>query len=284
MNPAPDCSTRRDPPMPTACHLVIGTDHPFAYALIAGLQKTYGPGAVRTAEDTKVLLTLARSAEIQCIYLLSAPFPGAVTEHPTVIWYRSVRELVKVLDFARIAATRVFWPSSIAVFGESAPAEGCSEDAPQETRSFFAIARRAGEQWCRHYHQEHGVDVRCLRFPVLIRPATAIDFPQRIPREISDQRRPVLHVDDAVRATLELIFAPPEAIRQRIYHVSGTSLSVSELVTEIRFHHAAAGLEVWNLPEHAGPESLDDSAARTDWGWKPRYNLLHLVQHLLQSR
>ena len=101
---------------------------------------------------------------------------------------------------------------------------------------------------------------------------------------MSDQRRPVLHVDDAVRATLELMFAPPEAVRERIYHVSGTSISVAELLTEIRFHHAATGIEVWNLPEHPGPESLDDSAARTDWGWKPRYDLLQLVKNLLQTR
>ena len=270
--------------MPPACHLVIGTDHPFAHAVTAALGRTYGEDAVRTAADTAVLSSLTFRSEIECIYLLSGVFPSVTTEHPTVIWHRSVRELLAVLDFARMAAVKVFWPSSITVFGASAPTERCPENAPQETTSFFAIARRAGEQWCRHYHQEYGVDVRCLRFPVLVRPATLAELPERTLKKRSDQRRPVIHVDDALRAILELMFAPPEAVRQRIYHVSGTSLSVAELVTEIRFYHAAAGLEVWNLPEHLGPESLDDSAARSDWGWKPRYNLLHLVQHLLQSR
>ena len=270
--------------MPTACHLVIGTDHPFAHAITTALQRTYGDDAVRTAEDAKVLSTLAYGSEVECIYLVSAPFPGLPAEHPTMIWYRSVRELLKVLDFARMAGTKVFWSSSIAVFGETAPTEKCPEDAPQETQSFFAIAKRAGEQWCRHYHREYGVDVRCLRFPVLIRPAKPTDLSQPVSKIVNSQRRPVLHVDDASRAILELMFTPPEAIRQRIYHVTGTSLSVAELVREIRFHHAAAGHEVWNLPEHPGPESLDDTAARTDWGWKPRYNLLHLVQNLLQTR
>jgi nucleoside-diphosphate-sugar epimerase len=222
--------------------------------------------------------------EIGCIYLLSGIFPSVTTEHPTATWHRSVRELIAVLDFARAAQVKVFWPSTIAVFGPSAPTEQCPIDAPQETSSFFAIAKRAGEQWCRQYHQEHGVDVRCLRFPVLIRPAPATTLLEMTPKVVSDQRRPVLHVEDAVRATLELMFAPPEAIRERIYHVSGTSISVAELLTEIRFHHAAAGIEVWNLPEHPGPESLDDSAARTDWGWKPRYDLLQLVKSLLQTR
>src|SRR6185312_8582924 len=226
--------------MPAACHLIIGTDYPLAEALMVALQRTYGEDAVQTAEDTKVLSSLASCPEIDCIYLLSGVFP-------CFIWHRSVRELLAVLDFARTTGVKVFWPSSIAVFGPSAPTEQCPEDAPQETQSFFAIAKRAGEQWCRHYHWEHGVDVRCLRFPALIRPAKATARLEN-PKIISDERRPVLHVEDAVRATLELLFAPPEAIRQRIYHVSGTSISVAELTTEMRFYHAAAGLEVWNLP------------------------------------
>lgn len=269
--------------MPTSYHLVIGIDHPFAAALTAALGRVYGKDAVRTAEDSSILSSLAPDHEIDCIYLLSGVFPTAAPEHPAATWHRSVRELLAVLDFAKTTLVKVFWPSSMAVFGSSAPTERCPEDAPQETSSFFAIAKRAGEQWCRHYHQEHGVDVRCLRFPVLVRsaPATALHEHLKI---LSDERRPVLHVDDAVRATLELMFAPPDAIRQRIYHVSGTSISVSELLTEIRFHHAASGLEVWNLPEHPGPESFDDSAARTDWGWKPRYDLLQLVRNLLQPR
>jgi nucleoside-diphosphate-sugar epimerase len=228
-------------PMPTLYHLVIGTDHPFTGALTAALHRTYGEGAVQTAEDAATLTSLGLRYEIGCIYLLSGIFPSVTTEHPTATWHRSVRELIAVLDFARAAQMRVFWPSTIAVFGPSAPTEQCPIDAPQETSSFFAIAKRAGEQWCRQYHQEHGVDVRCLRFPVLIRPAPTTALLEQTPKIISEQRRPVLHVEDAVRATLELMFAPPEAVRERIYHVTGTSISVAELLTEIQFHHAAAG-------------------------------------------
>jgi nucleoside-diphosphate-sugar epimerase len=269
--------------MPTPCHLIIGPDHPFASALRAALIRTYGDGAVETALDAAALTSPGPKPDIDCIYLLSSIFPSLTTEHPTATWHRSVRELITVLDFARAATVKVFWPSSIAVFGQSAPTEQCGIDAPQEAMSFFALCKRAGEQWCRQYHQEHAVDVRCIRFPVLIRPAltTVLEQTQKI---FSDQRRPVLHVEDAVRATLELMFAPPEALRERIYHVTGTSISVAELLTEIQFHHAAAGIEIWNLPEHPGPESLDDSAARADWGWKPRYDLLQLVKNLLQTR
>jgi nucleoside-diphosphate-sugar epimerase len=270
--------------MSTSYHLIIGTDHPFASTLATALVRTYGEGAVQTAPDASALASLGTTSEISCIYLLSSIFPSLATENPTATWHRSVRELVTVLDFARVAAVKVFWPSSIEVFGETAPAEQCGIDAAQEAVSFFALCKRAGEQWCRHYHQEYGVDVRCLRFPVLIRPAKATALPKPSPMVMSDQRRPVLHVEDAVRAVLELMFAPQEAVRERVYHVSGTSISVAELLTEIQFHHAAAGLEIWNLPEHPGPESLDDSAARTDWGWKPRYDLLQLVKNLLQPR
>lgn len=270
--------------MPTPCHLVIGTDHPFASILTAALKQAYGDAAVGTAPDTSILTAVGAGREIGCIYLLSSVFPTATAEHPTVIWHRSVRELITVLDFARTAGTRVFWPSSIAVFGASAPVEKCPLDAPQETTSFYSIAKRAGERWCRQYHDEFNVDVRSIRFPVLVRPARDICPNQQMPAELSAQRRPLLHVEDAVRAILELMFAPPEAVRQRIYHVSGTSLSVAELRREMQFHHASAGIEVWNLPEQPGPESLDDSAARADWGWKPRYDLLQLVKDLLQTR
>src|SRR5580658_3151269 len=219
------------PPMPTSCHLVIGTDHPFAAALMVSLCRTYGEGAVRTMSDAAELSSLASGLAIDSIYLLSGIFPVAA-EHPTATWHRSVRQLVAVLDFAKTRPVKVFWPSSVAVFGTSAPVEQCPVDAPQETASFYAISKRAGEQWCRQYFEEYGVDVRCLRFPVLIRPATAAAFPEPGLSAMSDQRRPVLHVEDAVRAILELMFAPPEAMRQRIYQVSGTSLSVAELLTE----------------------------------------------------
>src|SRR5580658_8302620 len=121
------------PPMPTPCHLVIGTDHPFSNALATALQLAYGEAAVRTGADTKALSSLGAGEEISSIYLLSSLFPCATAEHPAVIWHRSVRELVTVLDFARDSAAKVFWPSSIAVFGSSAPTEQCQNDAPQET-------------------------------------------------------------------------------------------------------------------------------------------------------
>ena len=270
--------------MPTAYHVIIGTDHPFASALAAALQTVFGGAAVRTVREAAALPALAPGDGIGRIYLLSGIFPAGTAEHPSATWHRSLRELLAVLDFARQARTRVFWPSSIAVFGSSAPAECCPIDAPQQSESFFAISRRAGEQWCRHYHEEHGVDVRCLRFPVLVRPAPGPPLPEPTPKEWSGGRRPVLHVEDAVRATLALMVAPPEALRRRIYHVSGASVSVTELLTEVRRHDAAAGLEVWNLPEHPGPRSLDDSAALADWGWKPRYDGLHLVKSLLHAR
>src|SRR5579872_730759 len=100
MNPAPDCCVRGDPHMPTACHLIVGTDHPFAHALTAALQRTYGEDAVQAAADTKVLSSLASCPEVECIYLLSGVFPTATTEPPSAIRHRSTRELLAVLDFA----------------------------------------------------------------------------------------------------------------------------------------------------------------------------------------
>jgi nucleoside-diphosphate-sugar epimerase len=153
----------------------------------------------------------------------------------------------------------------------------------RKPRIFLRSPNARGEQWCRQYHREHGVDVRCLRLPVLIRPALARRALESTPAPILDQRRPVLHVDDAVRAVLELMAAPASAIREDgPYQVNGVSISVAELVTEIQFHHPKAAMEIWNLPDHTGPASIDDSAAQTDWGWKLRYDLLHLVKSLLQ--
>ena len=277
------CFIQRTNHMSTARHLIIGMEETFALALSTALRNACGSESVWTTDEATEVAGLVKRHGITDLYLLSAMFPPTGVEHPAMTWHRSTRQLLTVLDIARKSGTKVFWPSSISVFGPSAPAEACPDGAPQEAMSFFAIAKRAGEQWCEHYRLDHTVDVRCLRFPVLIRPTPAGEKPEPTPAPILPQARPVLPLDEAVRATIELMAAPAGAIRRAgIYNLAGVSTSVLELVTEIELHHPGAGIGIWNLPDHPGPVSLDDSAARNDWGWRPRYDMLQLVKSLLQ--
>jgi nucleoside-diphosphate-sugar epimerase len=277
------CFIRRTNHMSTTRHLIIGMEETFALAILTALRNTYGPESVWTTDEAPEVTALVKRHGITDLYLLSAMFPPTGVEHPAMTWHRSTRQLLTVLDIARKTGVKVFWPSSLCVFGPSAPSEACPDGAAQEATNFFSIAKRAGEQWCEHYRHDHKVDVRCLRLPVLIRPTPPGEKREPTLAPTLPQARPVLPLDEAIRATMELMAAPAGAIRATgIYNLAGVSISVLELVTEIGFHHPETGLGIWNLPDHPGPVSLDDSAARNDWGWRPRYDLFQLVKSLLQ--
>jgi nucleoside-diphosphate-sugar epimerase len=258
-------------------HLVIGFEHPFAIELSRALQLGYGPDQVEGTKDTGTLPSYLERWRPTDVYLLTSIFATAGPEHPAAQWHRSTRELLKVLNLARHYGFKLFYPSSIAVFGSSAPATNCDDNAPQEPQSYFGLSKRAAERWCEHYFLQYDLDIRSLRFPVIIRPsAHKRSHPANTTAAM--QARPVLHINDAVRATVELMAAPASSIRSRHgYNLAGTSLSLRELATELGSESSSPGLEYWNLPEYPGPTSLDDTAARNDWGWKPAYELVQLI-------
>ena len=161
-----------------------------------------------------------------------------------------------------------------------------AEETPRDPASTWGRLQRAGEEWCAHYHSDYGVDVRCLRLPVIVQPVKRGALPNRTrpsPIPVPEQARPFLHIDDAVRAIWQLMAAPPAAIRQQKgYLVAGGSVALHDLVVQVLQYQPGASVQCWNNPELPGPEMVDTRAGRHDWGYQPRYNLLNLVRTLLR--
>jgi nucleoside-diphosphate-sugar epimerase len=271
---------------PASRHLLIGYEHPFAVALAHALQTEHGEDQVQGKKDPEEAAAVIATWRPTHVYGLTAMVPVPRDAEPAVHWHRCTRDLLQLLEAAKRSGIRLFYPSGIAVFGVSAPIVRCPNGAPQDPPSIAGLSQRAGERWCEQFHLEHQVDVRSLRLPVLIRSATAgkVFRARSLLSSPLTQARPVLHLQDAVRATIELMAAPPSAIRERrSYNLAGISLSLMDLSVELGRYQPEVGFEIWNLPEDPGPASLDDTAARSDWGWRPRYDLLRLVRSLLEK-
>lgn len=300
--------------------LVIGANGQLGSELTAALAGRHGSDRVVAADlaaqavpadvpyerldvmDRAALEEVVKRLDVGQIYHLAAMLSAAGEQHPRQAWDLNMGGLLNVLDVASRSGARIFWPSSIAVFGATTPAVNTPQRTILEPSTIYGISKLAGEGWCRWYHARHGVDVRSLRYPGLVSWRTppgggttdyAIDFfhaavagrPSTCFLQ-HDERLPMMAMDDAVRATLELMQASPDAISERgSYNLAGISFSPAELADEIR--HSCPGLEIRYDPDHrqriaaSWPDSIDDSLARRDWGWQPRHDLAGLVNEML---
>jgi nucleoside-diphosphate-sugar epimerase len=211
--------------------------------------------------------------------------------------------LLNVLELARThKLERVFWPSSIAAFGPSTPADRTPQATVMDPTTVYGISKLAGERWCAWYHANHGVDVRSLRYPGLISWKTppgggttdyAIEIFHAALREgrytcflEEDQPLPMMLMDDALRATIELMEAPAECIRERgSYNVAAISFTPRQIADAIA--RRIPGFRMDCQPDFRQaiaanwPHSIDDSAAARDWGWKARFGLDEMVDEML---
>lgn len=302
--------------------LVIGANGQLGTELTAALAERHGDDNVIAAdiadqgnhagvryEQFSVLDAAALDAVIQRrgiaqIYHLAATLSATGEQRPREAWELNVTGLLNVLDAAKASGARVFWPSSIAVFGATTPAVGTPQKTVMEPSTVYGIAKQAGEGWCRWYHDNHGVDVRSLRYPGLISHKAApgggtTDYAIDIFHAVAqgrpfscflepDEVLPMMYMDDAVRATLDLMAVPAACIRERgSYNVAGVSFSPTELAYEITRQGGALTMEY--APDYrqniaaAWPDSIDDSTARRDWGWQPRWNLEAMVAEMLAN-
>jgi nucleoside-diphosphate-sugar epimerase len=197
---------------------------------------------------------------------------------------------------------KLYWPSSIAVFGPTTPRENTPQATVTEPSTIYGISKFAGERWCEWYHLKHGVDVRSLRYPGLISYSSppgggttdyAVDIFHKAKAEgkytsfLSAQTAlPMMYMPDAIRATLELMNAPAEQVKQRgSYNVGSLSFTPEELAKAIQKH--IAHFQISYEPDFrqqiadSWPKSIDDAAARTDWGWNPQYDLAATVSDML---
>jgi nucleoside-diphosphate-sugar epimerase len=239
------------------------------------------------------------------IYLLAAILSATGEKNPNLAWHLNMQGLLNVLDIAREENLhKVYWPSSIAVFGPTSPKVNCPQQTIIEPITVYGISKYAGEFWCNYYHQRFGVDVRSLRYPGLISYKSApgggtTDYAVEIFHEAKEEKKyecflredtylPMMYMPDAIKATIELMEAPASKITTRTsYNISGMSFSPKEIAAEIKKH--IPEFEITYKEDYrqsiadSWPQSIDDAVARKDWGWKEEYNLSTMVKDMLEN-
>ena len=239
------------------------------------------------------------------IYLLAAILSATGEKNPALAWHLNMQGLLNVLDIAKEEKlTKVYWPSSIAVFGPTSPKKNCPQQTIIEPITVYGISKYAGEFWCNYYFNKYGVDVRSIRYPGLISYKSApgggtTDYAIEIFHEAllhkhyncflaKDTYLPMMYMPDAIRATIELMEAPASRIRTRTsYNIAAMSFSQEEISEQIKNH--IPEFSVTYSPDYrqaianSWPQSIDDSVAATDWGWKPQYDLAAMTKDMLKN-
>jgi len=254
--------------------------------------------------DKSALREIIQVEKITQVYLLAAMLSATSEQQPQRGWHLNMQSLLHVLEAAvELKVKKVFWPSSIAVFGPNAPKLQCPQHAPLDPSTIYGISKMAGEQWCTWYHRKHGLDIRSIRFPGLIsygKPpgGGTTDYAVSIFYEalrcntyecyLSAQTiLPMMYMKDAIRATIELMEAPAQNIRTRTsYNLAGLSFTPQQLAVAISQHLPA--FRVKYAPDFrqqiadSWPKSIDDKQAKQDWGWKPAWDLETMVADMLK--
>jgi nucleoside-diphosphate-sugar epimerase len=239
------------------------------------------------------------------IYHLAAVLSATGEKNPKLAWQLNMDGLISVLDAAvENKISKVYWPSSIAVFGPTTPKIKTPQDTVMDPTTIYGISKQAGERWCDWYFKNKGLDVRSLRYPGLIGYKTkpgggttdyAVDifFKALTHKKFEcflkpDTYLPMMYMDDAVKATLDLMEASPEKIKIRSsYNVSGMSFCPSEIAAEIKKH--IPDFEITYREDFrqaiadSWPKSINDSVARIDWGWEPAFGLEEMTEEILTN-
>jgi nucleoside-diphosphate-sugar epimerase len=300
--------------------LVIGSSGQIGTELVEGLRARFGidnvvasdikepqvrmdgPFAMVDAMDRRGIERIIEKYGITEVYLLAALLSATAEKDPAFAWKLNMESLFIVLELAREGKLqRVYWPSSIAVFGPTTPKDGTPQHTIAEPSTVYGISKQAGEQWCNYYHKRYGVDVRSIRYPGLIGWKSApgggtTDYAVHIFHEALKHgtytsfldrgtKLPMMYMPDAIRATIDLMEAPAEQVKERTsYNLAGFSFSPEDIAAEIKRHLPSFKLDF--APDHrqaianSWPSSIDDSAARADWGWKPSYDLRGMVDDM----
>ena len=302
--------------------LVTGAAGQIGSELVVALRKRYGsknvvatdkavtraqtaPGVLEPL-DVMHLSSVERTVRlhgVDTIYHLAAILSAVGESHPDLAWDVNMGGLKNVLDASsRYGVSRVFWPSSIGVFGPDAKKSKAPQDAALNPTTMYGVSKVAGELLCAYYFAKHGLDVRSVRFPGLIsseaKPGggttdyaveifySAIQTGRYACFLRKDTVLPMMYMPDALRAAMELMEADARKVRlHRGYNVAAMSFSAGELAEEIRGR--VPGFRVTYSPDSrqviadSWPRSIDDSAARSDWGWKEEYGLPRMVADML---
>ncbi len=264
-----------------------------------------GPYEQIDAMDRPAIEAVLSKHSVNTVYHLVAMLSATAEQHPMKAWNLNMQTLFNLLEIAREGKIRkLFWPSSIAVFGPKSPRQKTPQHTVLEPATVYGISKVAGESWCEYYHRKYGVDVRSLRYPGLISYKSdpgggTTDYAVHIFHEAlkngkytsfiqADRALPMMYMPDAIRATLSIMEAPQEQMKVRTaYNISGMSFNPEQIGNAIR--QEIAGFTLDYAPDYRNeiaanwPESIDDSVARDDWGWQPDFDLNRMVGNMLSN-
>ena len=251
------------------------------------------------------LFTIVKKHNIKQIYLLAALLSATGEQNPMFAWKLNMEGLFNVLDLAKEKhITKVYWPSSIAVFGPTTPRINTPQFTVMEPSTVYGISKQAGERWCEWYFRKFNVDVRSLRYPGLIGWKSApgggtTDYAVHIFHEAIKNKKyecflsantalPMMHMEDAIRATIEIMHSPAENIKIRgSYNLAGISFTPDQIASEIRKH--IPEFRISYKPDFrqeiadSWPQSILDDEAKNDWNWSMKYDLSSLVENMLTN-
>jgi nucleoside-diphosphate-sugar epimerase len=300
--------------------LVIGAGGQLGSELTKALVNTHGSDAVIATDfqesvkskfaycrfqtldvlDKDAIANLIQKEKITQVYHLAAILSANGEKNPVQAWDINMRGLLNVLELAKeFKLDKVFWPSSIAVFGPNSPKTNTPQDAFKNPTTVYGISKLAGEHWCEYYFNTYGVDVRSLRFPGLIGYKSlpgggttdyAVDiYYKAVNKEPftcflqEDTALPMMYMEDAVQATLQLMAADIHI--RTSYNLAGMSFSPKEIAESIRSHYPEFNIQY--APDFrqkiadSWPSSINDDCARNDWGWKASFGLAEMTAEIL---
>ncbi|WP_338408390.1 L-threonine 3-dehydrogenase [uncultured Flavobacterium sp.] len=264
-----------------------------------------GTFEVVNALDFNQIEHLVEVHHITDIYLMAALLSATAEKNPAFAWDLNMNSLFHVLNLAKAKKIKkIFWPSSIAVFGPTTPRENTPQYTIMEPSTVYGISKQAGERWCEYYHRIFGVDVRSVRYPGLISWSTppgggttdyAVDIYHKALSKkkyecflSSETKMPMMYMDDAIAATIQIMQAPAEQIKIRSsYNLAAMSFTPAEITAEIKKH--IPELSVTFKPDFrqkiadSWPASIDDSKAREDWNWHHEFNLESMTEDMLKN-
>ncbi len=269
------------------------------------LLKGTGPYVSIDVMNKEMLHVQVIRQNITQVYLLAAILSATGEKNPPLAWHLNTQSLLNVLDIAKEEKlSKVYWPSSIAVFGPTSPKENCPQQTIIEPTTVYGISKYAGEFWCNYFYHRYGVDVRSIRYPGLISYKSApgggtTDYAIEIYHEAKEKKKytsfleadiklPMMYMPDAIRATIELMEAPADKLTVRTsYNLAAMSFSPKEIAGSIQ--KSIPEFQITYKPDYrqqianSWPQSIDDAQARVDWGWKHEYDLDKMTQDMLQN-
>jgi len=305
--------------------LIIGSSGQIGTELVMELRKMYGnenviasdirPSCKEVMEsgpfeeldimNQSLLISIVKKYKVTQVYLLAALLSATAEQNIELGWRLNMRSHSHVLDLAKDGLIKkIFWPSSIAVFGPTTPTENTPQYTVMEPNTVYGITKQAGERWNEYYFNKFGIDVRSIRYPGLIgwkaapgggTTDYAVDiFHQAIQYGkyesfISENTGlPMMYMPDAIRATIELMEAPAEQVKIRSsYNLAGISFTPKQLAAEIKKH--IPDFEMTYNPDFrqaiadSWPSSINDNYAQKDWGWELKYNLEKMTSNMMKN-